>query len=229
MLKYDPTLLFYLLPQTQSFALVIMVFAIYLLIYSMIECSDRMAILAGFTLGILSQYHLISAFPIFLLVGCFTLYKIKEEGVLKRSTIILGIAIIITSLQIFSLSSGAGSQISIDHHPGILYTAVVSMGVLIPFSVVGAVKSLEVPKARGILILSVILIVILSDKAHDPSSLRSFAGQARLATKSPDCPKATDTRNLTPETRPRTRVRFADAVRGKHPKPFRWPRPRPLC
>ncbi|MDY6957972.1 MAG: hypothetical protein SVK08_02330 [Halobacteriota archaeon] len=162
MLKYDPTLLFYLLPQTQSFALVIMVFAIYLLIYSMIECSDRMAILAGFTLGILSHYHLISAFPIFLLVGCFTLYKIREKGVFKRSTIILGIAIMITSFQIFSLSSGAGSQISIDHHPGILFTSIVSMGVLIPFSVIGAVKSFEMTKARGILIFSVILIIILN-------------------------------------------------------------------
>ncbi|MDY6932423.1 MAG: DUF2298 domain-containing protein, partial [Halobacteriota archaeon] len=162
MLKYDSTMLFYLLPQTQSFALVIMIFAIYLSIYSIIERSDKIAILAGFAIGVLSHYHLISAFPIFLIVGSFALYKIREEGVFKVSTILIGTALIITSFQIFAVSSGAGSQISIDHHPGILYTAVVSMGFLIPFGVIGAVKSIKVTKARGILLFAIILIIILN-------------------------------------------------------------------
>jgi len=162
MLKYDPTLLFYILPQTQSFALAIMVLAIYLSIFSIVERSEKMALLAGFTLGVLSHYHLISAFPIFILVGSFTLYKIRDKGVFKTSTILLSTALLITSFQIFALSSGAGSQISIDHHPGILYTVLVSMGVLIPFGVIGVVRSFKVEKARGMLIFAVILIAILN-------------------------------------------------------------------
>lgn len=162
MLKNDPTLLFYLLPQTQSFALVIMIFILFLWIFSINEYSRKMAALAGFSLGVLTHYHMISAFPIFALMGAYALYRIKDRKVFEISAIVLFIALFISLFQLLLFSSETGSQLSIGHHPNILLSALLSLGVLVPFGVIGAIKSVREEKARAVLIFALVLIVILN-------------------------------------------------------------------
>src|SRR5665647_2936470 len=60
-IKYDQTLLFYLLPQTQTFALVVLTFAFVLWITLIKELSVRNALIFGLILGILPYFHLITA------------------------------------------------------------------------------------------------------------------------------------------------------------------------
>ena len=80
--KYDQTLLFYLLPQTQTFALVVLTFAFVLWITLIKELSVRNALIFGVILGILPYYHLITAFSLFVAVAAYVVF----EFVRRRST-----------------------------------------------------------------------------------------------------------------------------------------------
>ena len=73
--KYDQTLLFYLLPQPQAFALVILAFAFVLWVTLLKELKARNLLLLGLTLGLLPYYHLITAFVLWLAVGSYVVYS----------------------------------------------------------------------------------------------------------------------------------------------------------
>jgi hypothetical protein len=73
--KYDQTMLFYLLPQTQTFALVVLTFAFILWITLIKELSVRNALIFGLILGILPCYHLITAFSLFVAVAAYVVYE----------------------------------------------------------------------------------------------------------------------------------------------------------
>jgi len=74
-IKYDQTLLFYLLPQTQTFALVVLTFAFVLWITLIKELSVRNALIFGLILGILPYFHLITAFSLFFAVAAYVVYE----------------------------------------------------------------------------------------------------------------------------------------------------------
>jgi hypothetical protein len=73
--KYDQTMLFYLLPQTQTFALVVLTFAFILWITLIKELNVRNALIFGLILGILPYYHLITAFSLFVAVAAYVVYE----------------------------------------------------------------------------------------------------------------------------------------------------------
>jgi uncharacterized membrane protein len=73
--KYDQTLLFYLLPQPQTFALVILAFALVLWVTLVNELKARNVLLFGLMLGLLPYYHLITAFTLYVAVGLYVVYK----------------------------------------------------------------------------------------------------------------------------------------------------------
>lgn len=165
MLKYDPTLLFYLMPQTQAFALVLMVFVLYLWVVSTAEVSRRMAALTGISLGILVYYHIISAFPLFVLVA---LHMLLDRKKLEVNAIILASASIIAAFQLVifpqNALSHALSQVVIARHPNILLSTILALGILVPFGILGALKLRRSynEKAQGILIFGAVLFVILN-------------------------------------------------------------------
>ena len=64
--KYDQTLLYFLLPQPQTFALVILVFAFILWVTLIKDLKAPNLLLFGLTLGVLPYYHLITALPLVL-------------------------------------------------------------------------------------------------------------------------------------------------------------------
>ncbi|MDI6888178.1 MAG: hypothetical protein QMC78_00575 [Methanocellales archaeon] len=161
-LKYDPTLLFYLMPQTQAFALVIMAFILYIWLVSTTENSRGLAVLAGVSLGILVYYHLISAFPLFVLVVLYMLWSLRVREKLEINAIVLMLASFIAAFQLMLLPQNAPSQLMIAHHPNVLLSTIMALGVLVPFGILGAWKSLGNKKARGILIFGLVLFIMLN-------------------------------------------------------------------
>lgn len=159
MLKYDPTLLFYLMPQTQAFALVLMVFVLYAWTVSTAEVSRRMAALTGVSLGILTYYHLISSFPLFVLVALHMLWNRKK---LEINAIILVLASLIAVSQLAVFPQNAPSHIMIARHPNIILSAILALGILVPFGIIGAWRSRHNEKARGVLIFGAVLLIILN-------------------------------------------------------------------
>lgn len=161
-LKYDPTLLFYLMPQTQAFALVIMAFILYIWLISTTENSRRLAVLTGASLGILAYYHLISAFPLFVLIALYMLWGLREKEKLEINAIVLVFASLIAVFQLTLFPQNAPSQLMIAHHPNILLSTVMALGVLVPFGILGAWRSRHNKKAQGILIFGLLLFTMLN-------------------------------------------------------------------
>ncbi len=161
-LPYDPTLLFYLLPQPQAFALVMMIFILYIWLVSITEDAEKPAILAGISLGILVYYHLISAFPLFVLMAFYMLWHLRDRKRLKVNAIVLASASLIAAFQWMLLPQNAPSQFMIAHHPHVLSSTLMSLGILVPFGILGAWRSRHNEKAKGILIFALVLILILN-------------------------------------------------------------------
>jgi len=162
MLKYDPTLLFYLMPQTQAFALVMMIFILYTWLYSTTENSNRMAVLSGASLGILAYYHLISAFPLFVLIALYALLGLKDKEKLRVNAIVLMVASIVAAFQLTLFPENAPSQLTIAHHPNVLFSTIMALGVLVPLSIVGAWRSFGNKKAHNLLVFGLLLFTILN-------------------------------------------------------------------
>ncbi|WP_424356917.1 DUF2298 domain-containing protein [Methanocella sp. MCL-LM] len=146
-LKYDSPSLYMLLPQTQTFGLLAMIFGLYLYIQTVSKKSLAWAIVTGVALASLVMYHVITAFPVFLALGLFFLYVMYREHkqiIEKRdlhtvavAAIPLVLAAVATIYEILLMSSNAGSQIALGHHPDIYLTLLVTLGPLIPFALWG--------------------------------------------------------------------------------------------
>ncbi len=78
MLKYDPTVLFFFLPQTQTFGLLAMIFGFLLFLRTIKEKSPACALVTGVVLASLVLFHMITAFPVFLTLGLFVLFCIRD-------------------------------------------------------------------------------------------------------------------------------------------------------
>ncbi len=142
--KYDQTLLFYLLPQTQTFALVILTFAFILWITLIKELSVRNALIFGFILGLLPYYHLITAFLLFVAVAVFVVYESAKRR-RKRAQYHLGVLVVggVIASPILSLLIGGPNQAEIAFFTFPLFFWFVVYGLVGIIACVGAYKSLS--------------------------------------------------------------------------------------
>lgn len=143
-LKYDPTSLFFFLPQTQTFGLLAMIFGLYLYIVTVRTKSLLYSFITGMVLASLVFYHMITAFPAFLALGFFFLYivfKDRKPDTIAISVLPLVIGGISCLYQYTLLSSSAGSQLVFSHHDDVLLTLLASLGLFIPFALYGMYKA----------------------------------------------------------------------------------------
>jgi uncharacterized membrane protein len=144
LLKYDPTSLYFFLPQPQTFGILVAIFCLYLFIISIRERSLVAAMVTGIAMGSLVFYHLITAFPVLLTILLMSLYRaIREKNgssLLRLSVPIMlsGIAVLI---EYMLFPENAGSQLSIGHHDDILVTFLVTLGPLALFTAYGIYKN----------------------------------------------------------------------------------------
>jgi hypothetical protein len=164
-LKYDPVPLYFFLPQTQTFGLLAIIFGLYLFAISYKERSVKYSIVAGIVLASLLLFHMISAFPVLLALGLFFLYAAFKERDLFI-TLILIIPLIMAGIsglyQLSLMSESAGSQIVPGHHPSVLSTTVVSIGLLIPFAIYGMYKKRQDDLSLLLIIYALLNLIFIN-------------------------------------------------------------------
>jgi len=152
-IKYDQTLLFYLLPQTQTFALVILTFAFILWSTLIKDLKVLNALLFGLALGFLPYYHLITAFPLFVAAGIYTVYKYVKQDVkcakYNLSSLLVGCAIALP--QLFLLITGGPTQAEITFSTYSLYFVFLIYGLIGIVGAIGAYKSLSNEAAKPLI------------------------------------------------------------------------------
>ncbi|BAI62089.1 conserved hypothetical protein [Methanocella paludicola SANAE] len=137
LLKYDPTSLYFFLPQPQTFGLLVAIFSLYLFLISIREKSVMASVIAGITMASLVFYHLITAFPVLLTILAMSLYlaiKEKNASTLVRLSIPIALSGIAVLIEYTLFPENAGSQLSIGHHKDILVTFLVTLGPLALFA-----------------------------------------------------------------------------------------------
>lgn len=161
-LKYDPTSLYFFLPQTQTFGLIMLIFSLYLALIAVEKKSIALAAGTGLTLAALIFYHLITAFPAFVALGLFFAYMLYKDRTTRMAVVVilpLFIGGIAGLLQYGMFSSSAGSQVKLGQHPDVLLTTLASLGLLIPFAAYEAYRSW---KNDGVKLLSILALVCLA-------------------------------------------------------------------
>jgi len=152
-IKYDQTLLFYLLPQTQSFALVILTFAFILWVTLIKDLKVLNALLFGLALGFLSYYHVITAFPLFVAVGVYTAYKYMKKDVkcakYNLSSLLVGCAIALP--QLLLLIIGGPTQAEITFSTYSLDFVFLIYGLVGVLAAIGAYRSLRNEAAKPLI------------------------------------------------------------------------------
>ncbi len=144
LLKYDPTSLYFFLPQPQTFGLLAMIFCFYLFILNLRSKSMSIAAITGLSLASLIFYHLTTAAPVLATMGVWSLYeaiKAKNKWTLLKLTIPLAIGGIAIFVQYLILPTNAGSQIALGHHPDVLITLLAALGPLLLFAMYGIYKT----------------------------------------------------------------------------------------
>jgi uncharacterized membrane protein len=138
-LKYDPTSLYFFLPQTQTFGLLGMVFGFYAYLMTIKEKSIAYAIVASIVLSSLVMFHIITAFPVFVALGIMFLYLLarKRFDTLIPATIPLAMAVLASLYQLSIFQQGLQSQVILGHDPDVFLTIILSIGLLIPFALYG--------------------------------------------------------------------------------------------
>ena len=138
-LKYDPTSLYFFLPQTQTFGLLAMVFGFFTYLIAIKTKSVAYSIVAGIVLASLVMFHMITAFPVFAAMGILFLYLIwkKRFDTLVAAAIPLALAAIASFYQLSILQEGNASQVILGHNPDVPLTLLLSIGLLVPFAVYG--------------------------------------------------------------------------------------------
>jgi hypothetical protein len=143
-IKYDQTLLFYLLPQTQTFALVVLTFAFIVWITLIKELSVRNALIFGLILGLLPYYHLITAFSLFVAVAAYVVYEYAKRK-LERARYHLGALIVggATASPMLLLLVGGPSQVEVAFSTYSLFFLFLVYGLIGIIACIGAYKSLR--------------------------------------------------------------------------------------
>ncbi|HYA61070.1 MAG TPA: DUF2298 domain-containing protein [Candidatus Acidoferrum sp.] len=163
-IKYDQTFLFYLLPQTQSFALVILVFAIFLWIKVENKYNLKNILVLSLILVALPFYHLITAFPLFASMGLFSIYTFIKYG--AKSAYPTLIPLIVASLIIvpnFILTSnGQLSQITITSINYSLAFMLFIYGIIGILAFIGAYQSLKSKHATPLIFFAVTTFAIMN-------------------------------------------------------------------
>lgn len=162
-IKYDQTLLFYLLPQTQTFALVVLVFAFILWITLTKELSARNALLFGFILGLLPYYHVITAFPMFLAVAAYVVYEYARRHV-KRAQYHFGALAVgaATASPLLFLLIGGPSQVEIAFSTYSLDFMLLIYGLVGILACIGAYRSLSKEAAKPLILFALCALVAMN-------------------------------------------------------------------
>ncbi len=163
-LKYDPTVLYFFLPQTQTFGLMAMAFGFYMYILTVRTKSVLYGIVTGLVLAALLLFHIITAFPVLLALGIFFIYLLYKEH--RLSTLVAAIPLAIAGIAgIFQLSlfeAGLGSQVVLGHNPDVLLTLLFSLGLLIPFALYGMYLCRDNDEAWLLIIFAALNILLVN-------------------------------------------------------------------
>lgn len=182
MLKYDPTVLFYFLPQTQTFGLMAMIFGFYLFLATLRKKSLAYAAVTSVMLASLVFYHMITAFPVFLALGAMFLYLIyrRRYDDFVLAAIPIAVALVATLYQVSILQQGNASQVILGHHPDVLPDIVFSIGLLIPFALYGMYLKRD-DEASWLLILFAAINFILLNVVELPATVNTYRFLVYLA------------------------------------------------
>lgn len=163
-LKYDPTSLYFFLPQTQTFGLLAMAFGFYMYLMTVRTKSVLYGIVTGLVLAALMLFHMITAFPVFVALGLYFLYILYKER--KLSTLVAGIPLAIAAIagfyQLSLLEAGLSSQVVLGHNPDVLPTLLFSLGLLIPFALYGMYLFRKNDEAWLLIIFAAINIILVN-------------------------------------------------------------------
>lgn len=162
--KYDQTILFFLLPQTQSFALVILIFAIFLWIKNLNIFNLRNTVVLSLILIALSYYHLVTAFPLFASMGLFAVYTIIKHGKERSypTLIPLTIASLVTIPNFLLISRGQPSQIAITYTNYSVAFMLLTYGIVGILALIGVYRSLKSERATPLIFFAITTFVIMN-------------------------------------------------------------------
>lgn len=161
--KYDQTLLYFLLPQPQTFALVILVFAFILWVTLIKDLKARNLLLFGLTLGVLPYYHLITALPLYLAVGTYVIYKYARRQVTcaQYHAGALAVGGAIASPLLFLLIGGP-SQVAVAFSTYSLFFILLVFGLIAILAGAGAYRSLNNEASKPILFFAFSAIIAMN-------------------------------------------------------------------
>lgn len=161
--KYDQTLLYYLLPQPQTFALVILAFAFILWVTLLKDLKARNLLLFGLVLGVLPYYHLITAFPLYVAVGIFVVYKYARRQVTcaRYHAGALAAGGAIASPLLFLLIGGP-TQVAVAFSTYSLFFIFIVFGLIAVLACTGAYRSLNNEASKPLLIFAFSAVVAMN-------------------------------------------------------------------
>ncbi|MGZ4913613.1 MAG: DUF2298 domain-containing protein [Halobacteriota archaeon] len=162
-IKYDQTILFYLLPQTQTFALVVLTFAFVAWIALIKRLNLKNALLFGLILGLLPYYHVITALPLFAAVGVQAVYTYakKDKKNAKYSALSLLVGSAVAFPQALLLVGSGPNQAEITFTTYSLYFVFLVYGLIIILAAVGAYRSLQNEAARPLIYFALCVLVLM--------------------------------------------------------------------
>ncbi len=161
-IKYDQTIVFYLLPQTETFALVILTFAFIAWVTLIKRLKLKSALLFGLVLGLLPYYHVITAVPLFAAVGVYTLYAYVRTRVVaaKYSALSLLVGGAVALPQVLLLIGGQ-RQAEIAFSTYSLYFMFLVYGLIGVLAAIGAFQSLRNDAAKPLLYFALCVLVLM--------------------------------------------------------------------
>ncbi|MDD1720554.1 MAG: hypothetical protein LUP95_01020 [Euryarchaeota archaeon] len=161
-IKYDQTILFYLLPQTETFALVILTFAFVVWTTLVKSLKLKSTLLFGLVLGLLPYYHVITALPLFAAVGVYTVftYVKKDTKGAKYSFLSLLVGSAVALPQVLLLVGGQ-NQAEIAFSTYSLYFMFLVYGLIAILAAVGAYRSLQNEAARPLMYFALCVLVLM--------------------------------------------------------------------
>ncbi|MGZ7167030.1 MAG: hypothetical protein ACXVIP_01310 [Halobacteriota archaeon] len=162
-IKYDQTILFYLLPQTQTFALVILTFAFVVWVTALKRLKLKNALLFGLVLGLLPYYHVITALPLFAAVGVHIVYKYakKDTKGAKNGMLSLLVGGAVALPQALLLVGSGPNQAEIAFATYSLYFMFLVYGLIAILAAVGAYRSLRNEAVRPLMYFALCVLVLM--------------------------------------------------------------------
>lgn len=175
MLKYDPTVLFFFLPQTQTFGILATIFGFLMFFKTIKEKSLPYAAVAAVVLASLVLFHMINAFPVFVTMGLMFIYLLfrRRFSDALYSAIPLFVAAIASLYQLSILHQGNAAQVIIAHHPDVIPTILFSIGLLIPFAIYGMYLCRK-DEACGLMTLYAVLNIVLLNVVEMPATANTY-------------------------------------------------------